>query len=139
MTNIRGHPLLTIAAAGAATRRCHSVDKAASVAIVRQTVLLFTGTHDEQVPRGNSGAQSQPIAHQPAREANVAVNRQIHAFRASSDSHLIGNITDHHSDADAITLTASVTSPNVSATAHRDPPGRVGPEEVRRVGRRATG
>jgi parallel beta-helix repeat protein len=149
----QNNPSCTNTGSGTATRPYCTISKAASVATAGQTVLVSSGTYNEQVIPANSGTSSAPVTYQPAPGATVTVGGQIHAFtvtkawivitgftvsgtsnygiylkggasnvtlsgnrvtasgipangsiaqgiyvRDTTDSHLIGNVTDHNSD-----------------------------------------
>ena len=149
----QNNPSCTNTGTGTASRPYCTISKAASVATAGQTVVVSSGTYNEQVIPANSGTSTAPITYQPAPGAAVTVGGQIHAFTITkawivitgftvsgttgygiylkggaanvtlsgnrvtasgvpangstaqgiylintTDSHLIGNVTDHNSD-----------------------------------------
>jgi parallel beta-helix repeat protein len=87
------NPSCTNTGSGTAARPFCTIGKAAALATAGQTVLVSSGTYNEQVLPANSGTSSAPISYQPAPGATVTVGGQIHAFTVSKAWIVISGFT----------------------------------------------
>jgi parallel beta-helix repeat protein len=66
-----------------------TISAAASVAVAGQTVLVSSGTYQENVTPANSGTSGSPITFQAASGATVTVTGALHGFTISSRSWIV--------------------------------------------------